>query len=360
MSVSRYRKALVALFACCAGLAAAAATTDTPRAHEEIRKYGMPYPGTRYLTLRAIYEPYIREAGFEKSRATRDLSYGAHELQRLDVLEPRSEASAAMPIVVFVHGGAFVRGDKGGRDGSEIFDNVLNYFTRHGMLGININYRLAPAHPYPAAAEDLRDVLRWIHENAAEFGGDPDRIFLIGHSAGATHVATYALTERLQFNGGKDGVRGAILMSGVYGDADADGPPHVYFGADPVTVAARVPLAHVDGRSIPLFVIDAEYDPLRMQREAIELVAAICDRDGRCPRHQQVAGHNHYSLVYHINTVDDSIAGSMLDFIRQWSRDGGPPRVARQDSGGVQAGADLMEFPGRYCGLRRQGIPDLC
>jgi len=296
-----------------------AATTDTPRAHVEIQKHGAEFPGTQYLELRAVYEPYLRDAGFEKSKVTRDVSYGPHERLRLDVLEP-TRANAGdelMPVVVFVHGGGFVSGAKGGADGSEIFDNVLNYFTRHDMLGINVNYRLAPEHTYPAAADDLRGVMRRLHQHAADYGGDPQSIFIVGHSAGAVHVATYALTEELQFNEGNDGLRGAILMSGTYGALGTSGSEHVYFGEGAVRVAERMPFAQLPGRKVPLFIVDAEFDPLRMQREAIALVDALCERDGKCPRHQQVAGHNHYSLMYHINTVDDSIAASLVDFVRQ-------------------------------------------
>lgn len=292
-----------------------AATTDTPRAHAVIQQYGQPYPGDRYLELRAVYEPYLRAAGHSPSKATRDIAYGPHGLQKLDVLQPVSPPAGSMPIVVFVHGGAFVRGDKGGEP---IFDNVLNYFTRHGMLGVNVNYRLVPDFQYPAAAEDLRDVMRWLREHAGDFGGDPERIFLLGHSAGAVHVATYALDESLQLD--DDGLAGAMLMSGIYSEASEDASGHVYFGDDPDAVARRVPLTHVPGRRVPLFVIDAEFDPLRMQLEALKLIAAVCERDGRCPRHQQVAGHNHYSMTYHLNTADDSIGHSMVDFVRQHSR----------------------------------------
>ena len=304
---------VAALLACTAP--GAAATTDTPRAHAMIQQFGQPYPGNRYLELRAVYEPYLREAGHPPSKATRNIAYGPHELQTLDVLEPASPPEEAVPIVVFVHGGAFVRGDKGG---DPIFDNVLNYFTRHGMLGVNVNYRLAPEFRYPAAAEDLRDVMRWLRDNAADYGGDAERIFLLGHSAGAVHVATYALDESLRFDG--DGLAGAMLMSGIYSDAAVEASGHVYFGDDPATVARRVPLAHVAGRRVPLFVIDAELDPLPMQQEALKLIAAVCERDGRCPRHQQVAGHNHYSMTYHINTADDSIAHAMVDFVRRHGR----------------------------------------
>ncbi|MDX1480086.1 MAG: alpha/beta hydrolase [Woeseiaceae bacterium] len=292
-----------------------AATTETPGAHELIQAVGQPFPGDRYLELRAVYEPYLREAGFPASKVTRDIAYGPHPLQKLDVLEPESAPAGAMPIVVFVHGGAFVRGDKGD---DPIFDNVLNYFTRHGMLGVNVNYRLAPEFTWPAAANDLRDVMRWLRGNAGNYGGNPDRIFLLGHSAGAVHVATYALDESLQLD--DDGLAGAMLMSGIYSDASRDASGHVYFGDDPQAVSRRVPLAHVAGRRVPLFVIDAELDPLLMQQEALKLIAAVCGRDGRCPRHQQVAGHNHYSMTYHINTLDDSIGHAMVDFVRQHSR----------------------------------------
>lgn len=310
-----------AVLALCTAQAVPAASTDTPLAHAEIMKYGMPYPGDRYLELRAIYEPYIRQARFDKARVTRDVSYGPHELNTLDVFVPRNPPEEIMPIVLFVHGGGFVSGDKGGTGGSEIFDNVLNYFARHGMLGININYRLAPANRYPAAQQDIREAIRWIRENAADHGGDPDRVFLVGHSAGASHVATYIFSEALQLENGSDGVAGAMLMSGVYSDTGTNADGHVYFGSNPAAVSDRVPMANLDGRRIPVFVISAEYDPLRMQKEAVDLVSALCDRDGRCPLHQQVAGHNHYSLMYHINTVDDSIAGRMVDFVRREARE---------------------------------------
>jgi triacylglycerol lipase len=298
----------------------AADPIETPLAHAEIQRVGMPYPGNRYLELRAIYEPYLRDAGFARGNVTRDIAYGTHPLNRLDVIEPVDVTGDKAPVVLFVHGGAFVRGDKGGTDGSEIFDNVLQFFARHGMLGININYRLAPEYRYPVAQEDIAEAIAWVRENAAEYGGDPNNVFLIGHSAGATHVATYVMDERLQLNGGEDGVAGAILMSGVYSSDGAESDGHVYFGDDFDAVAENVPLARVAGRAMPVFVVSAAYDPLRMQREAIRLVDRLCDRDQRCPRHEQVAGHNHYSLMYHINTVDDSIAGNIADFIRQETR----------------------------------------
>lgn len=314
---------IIALLLAATSLDAHASTEDTPAAKAEIQKYDGPYPGNEFMTLKNIYRVHLRDAGFERSEVERDINYGPHERHKLDVLKPAYKPSRPMPVLIFVHGGAFVRGVKS--DG-EIFDNILDFFTRHGVLGVNATYRLAPEHPFPAAAEDVRDVVRWVRKNAARYGGDADRIFLMGHSAGAVHVASYTFMEELHPTDGEDGVLGSILMSGVYGLENVESGKHVYFGDDSSRLAERTPLAQVNGRQVPLFIIDAEYDPLRMQKSALDLIRAVCDRDGKCPRHQQVAGHNHYSMTYHINTLDDSIASEILDFIGALSRNDQAPR----------------------------------
>ena len=290
-----------------------AATTDTPKARAEIEKYGNAYSASQIGRLRAIYKEHLAEAGNETADVVRDISYGPHERHRLDILRPRNPVSDAMPVLVFIHGGAFVRGNKS--DGI-IFDNVLNYFVSRGVLGINATYRLAPEHPWPAGADDIREVVRWIRENAVEHGGDPNRIFLMGHSAGAAHVATYAFNEKLQLDAGNDGVVGAILLSGTFGEG-SEASMRAYYGEDRALWAKRLPINNVEGRRIPLFIINAEYDRTSMAQESITLIHAICERDDRCPDHKQIPGHNHYSMMYHFNTADDSIAADILEFIRR-------------------------------------------
>ena len=312
------RGVLLLAFANALFATALADTTATPAARAEIEKYAGPYPGDRFMDLRAIYKKHLREAGFPAATITRDIEYGPDERHRLDVHQPPGTPGSALPILVFVHGGAFVRGV---RSDGEIFDNVLAYFARHGVLGINATYRLAPEHRWPAAVDDLRGVMRWVRDHAEDFGGDTARVFLMGHSAGAVHVASYSFDESRQLNGGDDGLAGAILLSGVYGDERTGEDGHVYFGQNPEDVRTRVPMAQLEGRAVPLFIIDAEYDPLVMQQSALALTGAVCARDGRCPRHQQIPGHNHYSMTYHINTLDDSIAADILDFIADQVRE---------------------------------------
>lgn len=293
-----------------------AATTDTPKAREEIEKYGNTYSGSQIGGLRAIYKEYLLDAGFETANATRDISYGPDPRHKLDVLQPRNPTNEAMPVLIFIHGGGFISGNKS--DG-EIFDNVLNYFAARDVLGINATYRLAPEFQWPSGVEDMREIVRWVRENADKYGGDPDKIFLMGHSAGAGHVAAYTFMEDFQLDGGDDGLRGVILFSGVY--SFGAGPSTAYYGDDPAKWDERMPINHVEGRSIPLFIVDAEYDRLRMQKDAVDLMRAVCDRDGRCPMHKQLAGHNHFSMNYHINTADESIAGDLMLFITENSED---------------------------------------
>lgn len=95
-----------------------------------------------------------------------------------DIWRPR-ERSGPLPVVLYIHGGRFARLSK---DTHWIFNLI---FARRGYLVMSINYRLAPAHRYPAAIEDVCDAWRWLHQNAAQYGGDPYRMVVAGESAGA-------------------------------------------------------------------------------------------------------------------------------------------------------------------------------
>ena len=107
-----------------------------------------------------------------------------------------------------------IRGSKHA-PGSPFYDNIMLFAARHGMVGINVEYRLAPQHPWPAGNEDLSAAVHFVSDHAAEYGADPKRIYLMGHSAGATHVASYV--SHPEFYGPRgSGLVGAILSSGGF------------------------------------------------------------------------------------------------------------------------------------------------
>jgi len=105
---------------------------------------------------------------------------------RLDIYRPR-ERSGPLPIVLYVHGGGF-----------RILSKDTHWlmglaFARRGFLVLNVGYRLAPAHPFPCAVEDVADAFTWMVENAGAYGGDLSRVVFAGESAGANLVTSLAL-----------------------------------------------------------------------------------------------------------------------------------------------------------------------
>ncbi|HEY8068914.1 MAG TPA: alpha/beta hydrolase [Burkholderiales bacterium] len=264
-----------------------------------------------------LYIPRVVKASAGVS-SSEDLAYGPDERQRLDVFAPAARAGR-LPVVLFVPGGGYVGGAKS-RPGVPFYQNVGVFFAKNGVIGVTMNYRLAPKAVWPAGGEDVAAALAWVRKNIGEFGGDPDRIFVYGQSAGGTHAAHYIFDERLQPAGGNDGVAGAILQSPILDPADAPPGPNVeaYFGKDRAAWADRNLLSKLDGRKIPVFLVYAELDPREFRDEAAKLREGLCKRDGgACPRTSDLKGHNHISEIAHLGSADDVAFGlELLEFVR--------------------------------------------
>jgi triacylglycerol lipase len=269
--------------------------------------------------IQATFEIYIPRVvkAYPGVSSTEDIAYGPDDRHKLDVFAPAARPERAMPVVLFVPGGGYVGGAKS-RPGVPFYQNVGVFFARNGMIGITMNYRLAPRAPWPAGGEDVAAALRWVKQNISKFGGDPERIFVYGQSAGARHAAHYAFDERLQPAGGNDGVAGAILQSAVFDPAGAPAGPNVeaYFG-NPAAWAERSLYTKIEGRKIPVFLVYAELDPQPFRDEAEKMRAALCKRDdGACPRTLGLAGHNHISEIAHLGSADEQFGKELLNFIR--------------------------------------------
>ena len=133
-----------------------------------------------------IYAQLRAQMPTDGVKKTQNISYGPADLQKLDVYEPSTAVTKA-PVLIFIHGGAFIGGSKNS------YDNIGYYFARHGVVTVLGDYRLAPTFKWPTGAQDVGAVVAWTRANIAAHGGDPAKIVLFGHSAGATHVAAYAL-----------------------------------------------------------------------------------------------------------------------------------------------------------------------
>lgn len=235
-----------------------------------------------------------------------DCVYGPHERQRLDLYG--GGAGAALPVVLFVHGGGFRLGDKGGPAGAWQNAAVGRAMAAEGLLGAVMNYRLVPGAEWPSGAEDVLAALDWLRANVAAFGGDPERIVLMGTSAGSVHIAG-ALKLRPAL-----AARGLVLLSGLYGYTPLDERDTGYYGA-PGLYPERMPREAVAGTALPLLVACAEYDPPRFQREFLGLMEERLERHGAMPRGYIATGHNHYSLAMHIGTADRRLLDEVSAFV---------------------------------------------
>jgi len=110
---------------------------------------------------------------------------------RIRIISPQAAGSGPLPVVVYFHGGGWVLGNIASHEG--ICRAVAN---AGGVLVVTVDYRLAPEHPFPAAAEDAYATTSWVAEHAAEFGGDPRRIAVAGDSAGGNLAAVTCLIAR--------------------------------------------------------------------------------------------------------------------------------------------------------------------
>jgi arylformamidase len=243
---------------------------------------------------------------------TRDLYYGPDARNRLDVF--RKGTPACAPVLVYVHGGGFVMGDKTA-PGSPFFDNVGQWAAQQGWIGVTMTYRLAPAHRWPSGPEDMARAVSWLRENVATYGGDPQRIFLVGQSAGAAHVAAYVAHDR--FHPGAAGIAGAVLISGVL-DLSSQPPNQytaAYFGDDAAAVAQAATITGLVSTSIPLLFTISEFDPRDFHDQAAQLALAWHQQKRRYPPMAFIGGQNHISPAQSIGTSEDQVARSIADFV---------------------------------------------
>ncbi|HSG35288.1 MAG TPA: alpha/beta hydrolase [Sphingomonadaceae bacterium] len=245
---------------------------------------------------RAIYAPL--HAGAPEDAATeRGIAYGPDPRQLMDIWAASEPGS---PLVVFLPGGGFVRGSRG-EAGSIFYDNVMLWATQSGYAGIVMDYRLAPDNLYPAGQEDIQLMLDWATAHAERLNADPQRIVLVGQSAGAGHVAAY-LANRPATQ-----VAGAILISGDY---DLKGEEHVYFSSQP----DKYRLDRLAQIAVPLLLVEVEFELPFVEGKMATYAKALCER-GHCPQTLRLERHNHYSSSYAIGTDDTILTDWMKAFV---------------------------------------------
>ncbi|HXT87836.1 MAG TPA: alpha/beta hydrolase [Trebonia sp.] len=265
----------------------------------------------------ALLKPFHDKVGYNAPKVDRDLAYGDHARHRLDVHTSGGEKGA--PVLVFVHGGGFVGGDKH-VPGAPMYDHVGAWAVRNGWVGVTITYRLAPEFTWPSGAQDVAAAVGWVRDNIASYGGDPTRIVVAGHSAGTVHVASYLVG---QGGGSLDGVKGAGLLSGFYqipDGAERGELEVIYFGDRPSAEVSSLPgLLETE---VPLIFAVAERDPQFSHSQVAALTAAWFAKKNAVPQVIFSEGHNHISQIGSIGVDDLALGAELARFVNRVTEKG--------------------------------------
>ena len=197
------------------------------------------------------------------------IAYAAHSRHRLDICRPAGAAAA--PVVVFFYGGAWRGGNRG------LYRYVANALARRGYVAVVPDYRIYPEVRYPEFLEDGAQVVRWVKDNIAGFGGDPHKIFLKGHSAGAHIAAMLSLDARwlqkLGLNPGRD-IAGLIGLAGPYDYLPLrDETLKVIFGG--ADRPETQPIHHVAAGAPPALLMTGDRDRLVEPGNSVRLAARL-------------------------------------------------------------------------------------
>jgi acetyl esterase/lipase len=225
-------------------------------------------------------------------RQTKGIAYGEAARQKLDVYRPLRQKAGA-PLIVFFYGGGWQQGNR--RD----YRFVGEAFTSYGYVTVIPDYRLYPAVTFPAFVNDGAQAVRWARDHAAQLGADPQRIFLVGHSAGAHIAALLTYDERYLQAAGVD--RSAIVaaagMGGPY-DFRATGQYEAIFPQrdDPTAQVAYNPIRFVDGDEPPMLLAQGARDRIVEPGNALRLARRVREQGGAV-RHLRFPRGTHADAV---------------------------------------------------------------
>jgi acetyl esterase/lipase len=210
------------------------------------------------------------------SKVASGVPFGAHG-QRLDVWRPEGAAGKRLPVVIFYYGGGWVKGSRGA------YAFAARAYAAHGFVVVVPDYRKVPTVRFPAFLQDAADAVRWTNDHVAEHGGDPNRIAVAGHSAGAYAAAMLALDPRWLGAVGlpREVIKASVGLSGPYdfypwtSRRSRDAMQGV---ADP---RMTQPIAFASAEAPPMLLVTSSADTVVRPRNADRLAARLRAVGGR-------------------------------------------------------------------------------
>jgi acetyl esterase/lipase len=275
------------------------------------------------LLFALVTEPAL---AWPDEKVRKDIPYsdaGANRT-RLDVYAP---AGKDHPVVIWIHGGAWQIGDKA------FVQAKPRAFNERGFVFVSVNYRFHPAVTYRGQAGDIAQAIRWVHDHARDYGGDPGRVFLMGHSAGAHLAALVGTDERyLMCEGLKlSDLSGVILLDGACYDIPRQVKQTMLprmramytkvFTEDEATQRDASPIAHVAGGkgsppSLILHVARRRGSAVQSQALASRLREA-----GVTATVVPAEEKTHLTINRELGQPDDAPTKAVFDFLREhWQK----------------------------------------
>jgi acetyl esterase/lipase len=222
---------------------------------------------------------------------TRDEAYGPDPANRLDVYAPR-QGRGPFPVVVFFYGGSWQNGQR-----EDYFFAGASLASR-GFVAVLPDYRKYPQVVFPGFLEDGALAVAWAKRNAARFGGDPSRVFLMGHSAGAHIAAMLSLDSRYLGAQGLDpkDLAGLVGLAGPYDFLPLRDPVLKTIFAPESTIARTQPITFVTPGAPRAFLATGADDTTVNPRNTANLAAKL-RAAGASVREKRYEGLNHYTLI---------------------------------------------------------------
>ncbi len=236
----------------------------------------------------------------------------ADNKDKLDIFIPPNAKGA--PVIISLYGGALEAGDKSEQP------YVGQRFAEAGNVTVLINYRLSPAFAHPVHVQDAAMAVAWVKKNIAKYGGDPNKIFLTGHSAGAYLITLLLLDPKYLAAVGMrpSDIRGAAPVSGFfYVERTGVGPdrPKYVWGADPSKWPAASPASYVRKDVPPLLLLYADGDDAWRREQQLAFLTDLRAAGDKNVEMHMIPGRSHLTVWYTMEHGQDETAKAIEQFV---------------------------------------------
>jgi acetyl esterase/lipase len=262
--------------------------------------------------------PGARAADTAGVRVVRDVVYlpdanYADNKDKLDLYLP--EGRTNVPVIVSYYGGALMAGDKN----QQAF--IGQRFAAAGFATAVVNYRLSPGVTHPAHVQDAAASFAWVKRNIAKYGGNPDQVFVIGHSAGAYLVALlgtderYVAAHRLSLRD----IRGVVPVSAFYWVERTGVAPDrdkSVWGTDKNVWIDASPAHHLTKDAPPMLVLYADGDDEWRRQQNVEMAQVLKGAGAAHVDVAQIASRSHNTIWSKVAEPNDETAGRIIQFVR--------------------------------------------